>query len=84
LRDKFSYAFCADLGCLIAALIILRLVSWYGLKLGRERLAPGISAAALEWQLAWQPVVAMLCLMAACFAVPAGIIGIRIGLGYGI
>jgi hypothetical protein len=71
---------------LIAALIILRIVSWYGLKLGRERLAPppGMSAAALEWQLAWQPVVAMLLLMAACFAVPAAIIGIRVWLGYGI
>ena len=48
---------------LIGALIILRIVSWYVLKLGRKELEPrlpeGMTAAQAEWSLAWQPMISM-------------------------
>lgn len=58
---------------LMGALIVLRLVSWYGLLLGRERIGaavpPGWSPARLEWELGWKPLLGMMALMAACFCV---------------
>ena len=54
---------------IMGALVLLRLVCWYGLRLGRrdiEAATPdGLSPARLEWELAWQPVVATFALLAA-------------------
>lgn len=73
--------------CLIAALIILRLVSWYVLRLGRdaiERKAPeGMTAGQVEWALAWQPMISMVVLVGLCIAIPLGIVLLRDLLGYG-
>jgi hypothetical protein len=73
---------------LMAALIILRLVSWYVLRLRRdevERHAPaGMTPAQAEWALAWQPMIAMLALIGGCFAVIFGIVWLRVLLGYGL
>jgi hypothetical protein len=47
---------------LMALIVLLRCVVWYILRIGRDRLEAtaqeGFSAARLEWELAWQPVVA--------------------------
>jgi hypothetical protein len=54
---------------IMGTLVLLRLVCWYGLRLGRHEIAAatphGMSAARLEWELAWQPVVAAFALLAA-------------------
>jgi hypothetical protein len=73
---------------LMAVLIILRLVSWYVLRLGRdelERNAPaGMTPAQAEWALAWQPMIAMMALIGGCLAVVFGIVWLRVLLGYGL
>jgi hypothetical protein len=73
---------------LMAALIILRLISWYILRAGRdeiERNTPaGMTSAEAEWALAWQPMLAMMGLIFGCFAVVFGIVGLRVLLGYGL
>jgi hypothetical protein len=73
---------------LMAALIILRLISWYVLKLGRDEiernLPAGMSAGEAEWALAWQPLVAMLGLILGLTALVFGIVGLRVLLGYGL
>lgn len=72
---------------LIGALIILRLVSWYVLRLGRdeiERQTPsGMTPAQMEWALAWQPMISMVLLIALCIGIPLLIVWIRVTLGYG-
>lgn len=79
----FGYATIA----LIALLIILRIVSWYGLRTGRAALASGapegMTPAEIEWALAWQPMIAMLTLVGLCILVPLGIVWLRVLLGYG-
>jgi hypothetical protein len=58
---------------LMLLLILLRMVAWYGLRLGRDRieatLPPGWSAEQLEWELGWKPVLGMIALMAGVFGV---------------
>ena len=91
-RDSCATSFFPLFGIVIlvlmAALIILRLISWYGLRLGRdeiERNAPaGMTPAEAEWALAWQPVLAMLGLIFGSVAVVFGIVGLRVLLGYGL
>ena len=72
---------------LIAALIILRLVSWYVLRLGRDdlerQLPQGMSAAQAEWALAWQPMISMMALISLCIGIPLIIVWLRVLLGYG-
>lgn len=72
---------------LIAALIILRIVSWYVLRLGRDeiarRLPEGMTPAQAEWALAWQPMISMLVLVLLCIGIPLGIVWLRVQLGYG-
>jgi hypothetical protein len=63
---------------IMSALVLLRLVCWYGLRLGRREIEAatphGMSAARLEWELAWQPVVATFVLLAALALVIIAII----------
>jgi hypothetical protein len=58
---------------LMALLVALRLVGWYALRLGRERIGaaapPGWTQSRLGWELGWKPLLGMLGLMASCFAV---------------
>jgi hypothetical protein len=58
---------------LMLLLILLRMVAWYGLRLGRGRieatLPPGWSAEQLEWEFGWKPLLGMIVLMAAVFGV---------------
>ncbi len=58
---------------LMAALLALRLLSWYGFRLGRDRIEaqtpPGWSQTQLEWELGWKPLLGMMGLMVACFGV---------------
>lgn len=58
---------------LMALLAGLRLVTWYGLRLGREDLRKAVpegwSAPRLEWELGWKPLVSMMGLMLAVFGV---------------
>jgi hypothetical protein len=58
---------------LMALLIGLRIVTWYGLRLGRDRMMAAVpegwSASRLEWELGWKPLISMMGLMAAVFAV---------------
>jgi hypothetical protein len=72
---------------LIGALIILRIVSWYVLRLGRdeiERNTPqGMTAGQAEWALAWQPMISMVVLIGLCIAIPLLIVWLRVQLGYG-
>jgi hypothetical protein len=72
---------------LIGALIILRLVSWYVLRCGRdeiERKTPqGMTAGQLEWVMAWQPMISMVVLILLCIGIPLGIVWLRVMLGYG-
>jgi hypothetical protein len=72
---------------LILALIILRIVSWYILRLGREEIErntpSGIPAGQLEWALAWQPMISMMVLIGLCIGIPFFIVWLRIQLGYG-
>jgi hypothetical protein len=91
-RDSCATSFFPLFGivilALMAALIILRLISWYVLRLGRdeiERNAPqGMTLGEAEWALAWQPVLAMLGLIFGSVALVFGIVGLRVLLGYGL
>jgi len=73
---------------LIAALIILRLVSWYVLRLGRDEIErqtpPGMTPAQMEWAFAWQPMISMVVLIGLCIGIPLFIVWLRVQLGYGI
>ena len=73
---------------LIAALIILRIISWYGLRRGRdeiERKTPqGMTAKQMEWAFAWQPMISMVVLISLCIGIPLFIVWLRVQLGYGI
>ncbi len=72
---------------LIAVLIILRLVSWYVLRLGRDEIGrqtpQGMTAGQLEWALAWQPMISMMVLISLCIGIPFAIVWLRVTLGYG-
>ncbi len=72
---------------LIAALIILRIVSWYVLRRGRDEIArnlpQGMTAGQMEWAFAWQPMISMVVLIGLCIAIPLGIVWLRVQLGYG-
>ena len=56
---------------LMALLVGLRLVTWYGLRLGRDRIEAtlplGWTASRLDWELGWKPLVSMMGLMIAVF-----------------
>ena len=58
---------------LMALLTGLRLVTWYGLRTGRDRMAASVpegwSAAKLEWEFGWKPLISMMGLMIAVFSV---------------
>jgi len=73
---------------LIAALIILRIISWYVLRLGRDEIEKqtpqGMTPAQMEWALAWQPMISMVVLIGLCIAIPLGIVWLRVHLGYGL
>lgn len=73
---------------LIAALIILRIISWYVLRRGRdeiERNTPqGMTLGQLEWKLAWQPMISMVVLIGLCIGIPLFIVWLRVLLGYGM
>lgn len=60
------------------AMALLRAVSWYGLRLGRDRidsqLPEGWSAARAEWEMAWKPVLGFVGLVLAFLAVVAAVI----------
>jgi hypothetical protein len=72
---------------LIALLIILRLVSWYGLRRGRDEIGrnapPGMTAGQLEWVLAWQPMISMVVLVGLCIGLPLLVVWLRVHFGYG-
>jgi hypothetical protein len=58
---------------LMGALIVLRPISWYVLRRGRDALRAnnpdGLPESLLEWELGWKPLVSMMSLMAAAFIV---------------
>lgn len=65
-------------GLAIMGLLALgRLVSWYGLRLGRDRIENDfdgpVGAARLSWEIAWKPVIVLVVLMHAIVLVPVGI-----------
>jgi hypothetical protein len=72
---------------LIAALIILRIVSWYVLRRGRDEIArslpQGMTAGQAEWALAWQPMISMVVLISLCIGIPLFIVWLRVQFGYG-
>ena len=72
---------------LIAALIILRIVSWYVLQRGRDEIArnlpQGMTAGQMEWAFAWQPMISMVVLIGLCIAIPLDIVWLHVQLGYG-
>ena len=72
---------------LIGALIILRIISWYVLRRGRDEIArnvpQGMTTGQAEWVLAWQPMISMVVLISLCIGIPLFIVWLRVQLGYG-
>jgi hypothetical protein len=66
---------------LIALIVAVRFAVWFAARGGRDRIAvpEGWSFARLEWELAWQPVVAMFSLFAGIAAVIVAIIWVTGG-----
>ncbi len=64
---------------IIAAMVVLRLICWYGLHCGQEALKEfaaemrGVSVARLGWEMAWKPTLVLVTLMHLIVCVPIGI-----------
>ncbi len=85
---SFFPLFGAAAFALLAALVLLRLVSWHGLRLGRDaieaNLPPGWSARRLEWELAWRPMLTTVILIGSFIVVPMAYFFAKDWLGYGM